>query len=190
MKILQVVSPRQNSISQEEGERRPRQQGNKRQEQDRSSNPTGFILQIYAVRSCIVFKYILVMRVSLTMEPASEVVGTWRNPPNVRNKKCASVFREQNELWSITIVCANSFRPSQYFCFFILYSTRTSRRKIRQCKMSSFKNIDLKRDFVAGVYLSEAQKPILPSPLHTVYVHNLYLFTQGKGGGGLNQKEG
>jgi hypothetical protein len=34
-------------------------------------------------------------------------------------------------------------------------------------------------DFAAGVYLSETQNPIHPPPLHTIY-----LFTQGRGGGG------
>jgi hypothetical protein len=41
--------------------------------------------------------------------------------------------------------------------------------------MSSFKTIDLLRDFAAGVYLSEAQNPVhSPPPLHTVYVYTLY----------------
>jgi hypothetical protein len=39
-------------------------------------------------------------------------------------------------------------------------------------------------DFAAGVYLSEAQNPITPPPLHT----HVYLFTQK--GGELNQREG
>jgi hypothetical protein len=39
--------------------------------------------------------------------------------------------------------------------------------------MSSSKEIDLKRDFAAGVYLSEFQNPILPPLTH--------LFTQGRG---------
>jgi hypothetical protein len=37
-------------------------------------------------------------------------------------------------------------------------------------------NIDLKRDFAAGVYLSEA-----PSPPMTPYLPITYLFTQGRG---------
>jgi hypothetical protein len=45
----------------------------------------------------------------------------------------------------------------------------------------------MKRDFAAGVYLSEAQTPYAPK--HTVYVYKIYLFTQGKGGKGeeMNQ---
>ncbi len=46
--------------------------------------------------------------------------------------------------------------------------------------MSSSKKSDLQRYFAAGVYLSEAQNPI-PSPLHTVYVYTVYLFTQEGG---------
>jgi len=45
--------------------------------------------------------------------------------------------------------------------------------------MSSSKRIYLKRDFAAGVYLSEAQNPM--PPLHTLYVYTLYLFAQGRG---------
>ncbi len=44
---------------------------------------------------------------------------------------------------------------------------------------------DLKRDFAAGVYLSEVQNPITPPPLHTV---NVNIHT-GKGGE-LNQRVG
>ncbi len=57
--------------------------------------------------------------------------------------------------------------------------------------MSSYKKIDLLRNFAAGVYLSEAQNPIPPPPLHTVYVYKVYLFSQGREEGGeLNQREG
>jgi hypothetical protein len=48
--------------------------------------------------------------------------------------------------------------------------------------MSSSKEIDLYREFTAGVYLPEAQNPIpAPPPLRTVYVFTVYLFTQRKG---------
>ncbi len=50
--------------------------------------------------------------------------------------------------------------------------------------MSTSKIIDLYRDFAAGIYLSEAQNPIPPPPLQTVYVYTVYLFTQGRGEGG------
>jgi hypothetical protein len=45
--------------------------------------------------------------------------------------------------------------------------------------MSSSKKIDLKKDFAAGVHLSEAQNPTPPS-LHTVYVCT---HTHSEGGG-------
>ncbi len=56
--------------------------------------------------------------------------------------------------------------------------------------MSSSKKIDLARDLAAGVYLSEAQNPIHPTHC-SVYVYKVYLFTQGRGKGGvLNLREG
>ncbi len=58
--------------------------------------------------------------------------------------------------------------------------------------MSSFKKVDLSRDFcVRGVYLSEAQNPI--PPLHTVYMKNSILIHIWRGGGGgreFNQRKG
>ncbi len=50
--------------------------------------------------------------------------------------------------------------------------------------MSSAKKTDFWRDFAAGVYLSEAQNPISPPPLLTVYVY------MGMGGGGRDEPEG
>ncbi len=53
--------------------------------------------------------------------------------------------------------------------------------------MSSSKNIDLKRDFAAGVYLSEAQNPIPASPFtHCICI---YFFTRGGEGGGRIEPE-
>jgi hypothetical protein len=49
--------------------------------------------------------------------------------------------------------------------------------------MSSSKKIDLYRDFAAGVYLSEAQKPIIPSLTHCISVYSIFIYT-GKGGRG------
>jgi hypothetical protein len=63
--------------------------------------------------------------------------------------------------------------------------------------MSSPKKIDLKRDFAAGVYLSEVQNPITPLlPFtHCIRVFRIqFLFPcTGDGGGGgreLNQRKG
>ncbi len=55
--------------------------------------------------------------------------------------------------------------------------------------MLSSKKIDLYRDFAAGVFLSEAQNPIPPHPLHTVYVYTVYLFTQGRVARGRDETE-
>ncbi len=63
----------------------------------------------------IVFKYIFATRVLLIMAPGRQkicVVGTWRNPPNVRYKN-APVPLENKINCSLTIVCASSLRPSQ-----------------------------------------------------------------------------
>ncbi len=48
--------------------------------------------------------------------------------------------------------------------------------------MSSSKKIDLYRDFAAPDYLSDAQIPIPPPPVHTVYVYTVILIHTGKGG--------
>jgi hypothetical protein len=50
-------------------------------------------------------------------------------------------------------------------------------------------------NFAAGVYMSEAQNPIPPPPIHTVYLYTVYLFTtysHGEKGKGVefNQREG
>jgi hypothetical protein len=62
------------------------------------------------------------------------------------------------------------------------YDFAWSRSKIRliedNAKCRHLKN-DLKRDFPAGVYLSEAQKPYPPT-LQTVYVYSIHIHT-GKG---------
>jgi hypothetical protein len=60
--------------------------------------------------------------------------------------------------------------------------------------MSSSKNIDLQRDFAAGVYLSEAQNPHT-HPSHTtlytctVYVYKILIHTGKEGGGGRVEPE-
>ncbi len=58
--------------------------------------------------------------------------------------------------------------------------------------MSSSKEIDLLRDFEAGVYLSGAPFPMIPyyppSPLHTAYVYTVYY--SHREGGISNQREG
>ncbi len=48
--------------------------------------------------------------------------------------------------------------------------------------MSSSKKIDLKRDFAAGVYLSEAQNP---PPPYTLYTWIQYTYSHREGGGGV-----
>jgi hypothetical protein len=57
--------------------------------------------------------------------------------------------------------------------------------KTRNPKRRLFLNIDQKRSLAAGVYLSDAPDPLpSPPPRYT----RLYLFTQGRGGGGwVNQ---
>ncbi len=65
----------------------------------------------------------------------------------------------------------------------------------RQCKISSFKKLDLQRDFEAGVYLSEAQirKPPLLTQCIRVYVQYTYSHRErgeaGGGGGGGERVE-
>jgi hypothetical protein len=56
--------------------------------------------------------------------------------------------------------------------------------------MSSSDNIDLYRDFAAGVYLSEAENPI-PLPPYTLYTCMQYICTYAhREGGYLNQRGG
>jgi hypothetical protein len=56
--------------------------------------------------------------------------------------------------------------------------------------MSSSKEIDLLRDFAAGVYLYEAQNPIYPPPpLHTVQLIQYTYSHREVGGGEINQRE-
>ncbi len=54
--------------------------------------------------------------------------------------------------------------------------------------MSSSTTFDLKRDFAAGVYLSEAQNPIPPPP-YTLYTVYSILTQTGKGEGGRVEPE-
>ena len=57
--------------------------------------------------------------------------------------------------------------------------------------MSHLKILTCKGTLRQVFILPEAQNPMPPSHLHTVYVNTVYLFTQGRGGGGeLNQREG
>ncbi len=55
--------------------------------------------------------------------------------------------------------------------------------------MSSSNKIYLYRDFTASVYWGPlpSYDPI-PLPLHTVYVYTVYLFTQGRGEGGVGSE--
>jgi hypothetical protein len=59
-----------------------------------------------------------------------------------------------------------------------------------QSKMASSKKIDQKRDFAAGVYLSEAQNPVAHTHCIGVYVQYTVLVHTRKRGMGLNQREG
>jgi hypothetical protein len=56
---------------------------------------------------------------------------------------------------------------------------------MQKCKISSSKEIDLYRDFTAGVYLPEAQNPI-PAPPYTLYK---CILTQRRGKGGRERGE-
>jgi hypothetical protein len=53
--------------------------------------------------------------------------------------------------------------------------------------MSSFKKIDLERDFAAGVYLSEAQTP---PPPYILYTRIQYTYSHRDGGRGLTREKG
>ncbi len=64
-----------------------------------------------------------------------------------------------------------------YMYIMIDFKFSPDRRKIRkQCQMLSSKKFDLKRNFAAGVYLSEAPFPRMTpySPPHTLYTCILY----------------
>jgi hypothetical protein len=57
--------------------------------------------------------------------------------------------------------------------------------------MSSSKNIDLSRDFAAGVYVSTGQRPIHPPPFtHCKCVYSILIHTRKGEGGEVNQREG
>ncbi len=56
-----------------------------------------------------------------------------------------------------------------------------NRRKIRLIEDNAKCRHLKKSTSTAGFYLSEAQNPIPPPPLHTVYVYTVYLIKQGRG---------
>jgi hypothetical protein len=91
--------------------------------------------------------------------------------------------------------CAINFQSTRIsiyaFCMCIVFPPTPvnlwlHRRNIRliegSAKCRHLKKLACKRDFAAGVYLSETQNPPPPP--------TLYLFTQGRGGGELNQRDG
>jgi hypothetical protein len=55
--------------------------------------------------------------------------------------------------------------------------------------MSIFKVIDLYRDFAAGRIFLIPRAHTHPPLTHCVYVYTVYLFTQGRGGGGCGIRE-
>jgi hypothetical protein len=62
-----------------------------------------------------------------------------------------------------------------------------------QSKLLSSKKIAMKRDFAAGVYMSEARNPIHPPYTLYMYVYtSILIHTQGRGEAGeeLNQRDG
>ncbi len=63
-----------------------------------------------------------------------------------------------------------------------IYKAHRYKTLRRQCKMSLTKKVYLKRDFAAGVYLSEAHDPI-PSA-NTLHMCKQYIYSIGKGGTG------
>ena len=61
-------------------------------------------------------------------------------------------------------------------------------KKIPNPKCRLFLKIDQKRYLAAGAYLSEAPGPRPPPPRYRLYEYiPLYLFTQGRGGGGVGE---